>query len=204
MTIFRAFVCSCCALVLLAGCDDGAPAKPELTPAEAASKAIEDYDTDGDGAINADEAKAAPGLLAAFGKVDTDRDEKLSQDEIETRVNYYKTSTSWVINGACKVKYRGKPLAGATVTFEPESFLGASFKPCSGVTNERGDAFITRDNSDVKGIFLGFYRVRITKPKKNGDEMLKAAYNEETTLGFEANNDTPDQSMYSGIQFDLK
>ena len=93
---------------------------------------------------------------------------------------------------------------GATVTFDPEEFLGASFQPCSGVTDDRGEVFISRPGSQIPGIYLGFYRVRITKEKANGDEMIPAKYNTETTLGFEANNDVPDDEMYGNNVFDLK
>ena len=98
------------------------------------------------------------------------------KEEIQERIVYYTTSTSWVINGNCRILYRNRPLEGATVTFEPESFLGPSFQECSGVTNERGEAFITRDNSEIAGIYLGFYRVRVTKEKANGKELLPAKY----------------------------
>jgi hypothetical protein len=111
-----------------------------------------------------------------------------------------------VINGTCKVTYKNRPLEGATVTFDPETFLGPSFQPCSGETDERGEAFVTRqaDPDAIAGIYLGFYRVRITKDKKNGEELLPAKYNTETTLGFEANNDVPDDASYSNIEFKLR
>ena len=192
-------------IALMAGCSGRAPARPELTPDESGAKAIEEYDADANGSISKEEAEAAPGLLAAFDKIDSDGDGEATAEEIASRIVYYQTSTSWVINGTCKVTYRRRPLPGATVVFEPESFLGPSFYPCTGETDERGEAFITRDAPEsVPGIYLGFYRVRITKEKKNGSEMLPAKYNEETTLGFEANNDVPDDAMYGNVEFNLK
>lgn len=187
------------------GCNSAPrPEKPDLSPTESAEQAVSEYDSDGDGLISKKEAEAAPGLLAAFAKIDTDGDDQASKEEIESRIVYYKTATSWVINGTCKVTYKRRPLDGATVVFEPESFLGSSFQECTGVTDERGEAFISREGSQIKGIYLGFYRVRITKDKKNGSEMIPARYNTETTLGFEANNDVPDDASYSIIKFDLK
>lgn len=195
----------CVVLAFFAGCSSRAPEKPKLTPEESGAQAIKEYDSDANGSISKVEAEAAPGLLAAFDKVDADGNGELTAEEIATRIVYYQTATSWVINGTCKVTYRRQPLPGAKVVFEPESFLGPSFHPCSGVTNERGEAFITRDAPDsVPGIYLGFYRVRITKEKKNGSELLPAKYNEETTLGFEANNDVPDDTMYGHVPFNLK
>ncbi len=186
------------------GCNSRAPARPELSPTESAAKALEQYDSDGDAAISEEEAEAAPGLAKAFPKIDTDGDGKVTAKEIEKRIVYYQTATSWVINGTCEVTYKRKPLVGATVTFEPEEFLGSSFQACSGVTDSRGEVFISRPGSETKGIFLGFYRVRITKEKANGDEMLPARYNTETELGFEANNDVPDDASYNNPKFELK
>lgn len=201
--IFVTAVASC-VVATAVGCNSRAPGKPELSPKESAEQALKQYDSDGDGAISEEEAEAAPGLLAAFEKIDKDRDGLLTGSEIEARIVYYQTATSWVINGTCKVTYKGKPLGDATVTFEPEEFLGASFQPCSGVTDSSGHVFISRPNSEIKGIFLGFYRVRISKLKENGDEMIPAKYNTETTLGFEANNDVPPEDAYGDIQFKLR
>ncbi len=187
---------------LFSGCSSRAPDKPELSPDEAAAGALELYDADSNGSISEDEAEASPGLLAAFKAVDKDQDGELTAEEISARVLYFKTATSWVIPGACRIEYRGRPLEGATVTFEPESFLGPSFAPCSGETDRRGETYCSRPGATVEGIFLGFYRVKVTKPKKNGDEMLPAKYNEETILGFEANNDVPE--VPDIINFKLK
>lgn len=191
--------------LLLAGCSSRAPERPVLTPPESAAQAMEEYDADNDGAISKEEAKAAPGLLAAFAKIDKDASDDLTAQEIEERIVYYQTSTSWVINGTCEVTYRGRPLEGATVVFEPESFLGDSFRTCSGVTDERGEVFVTGEGENaIPGIYLGFYRVRITKEKERGGELLPAKYNTETTLGFEANNDVPDEASYSNTKFKLR
>ena len=202
MSRFRIDALLLLCVLTFVGCTSRAPDKPELCPDEAGAKAVEMYDSDQNGSINESEAEASPGLLAAFEKVDKDGDGELTADEISARVLYFKTATSWVIPGACRITYRGRPLEGATVTFEPEPFLGPSFAPCSGTTDRRGEAYCSRPGGEIEGIYLGFYRVRVTRPKKNGDEMLPAKYNEETTLGFEANNDVPEIPDF--IHFKLK
>lgn len=191
-------------LLLVLGCGGPSLERPELTPAESSAKAIDQYDSDGDGAISEEEAEAAPGLAKAFPKIDKDSDGEITAEEIEARIVYYQTATSYVVPGSCKVTYKRKPLAGANVTFEPEEFLGPSFKPCVGVTDPTGAVFVTDPNGDLPGIYVGFYRVRISKEKENGDEMIPAKYNTETILGFEANNDVPDDASYSDIEFNLK
>jgi len=179
-------------IVVLSGCwFSNAPGKPNLSPDSSAKQALEEYDSDGDGLISEEEAASSPGVMSAFAKIDANRDKQLSAQEIADRITYYKSSTSWVINGQVRIEYRGRPLEGATVIFEPEPFLGASFQICSGETDSRGEAFITGQESQIPGVFLGFYRVRVNK-EVNGTELLSPKYNTETILGFEANNDVPE------------
>jgi hypothetical protein len=189
-------------MVLLVGCGRFAksPGKPALSPEKSAEQAMQEYDSDGNGSISVEEAAASPGLTAAFEKIDKSADGELSAQEIVDRINYYKNATSWVINGQIRIIHKRRPLVGATVTFEPEPFLGPSFKVCSGVTDDRGEAFIKGDDA-LPGIYLGFYRVKVNK-EVNGKEILPAKYNEETELGFEANNDVPE--IPDMINFELK
>ncbi|MFO0911676.1 MAG: hypothetical protein U0795_01860 [Pirellulales bacterium] len=178
-------------LVVAAGCSrDTGPARPSFNPQSSAAKAIELYDTDKDGAISKAEVKSSPGLREAFARTDKDNDGKLTAAEIAERIQYYKTAPTTIVQGSTRVTYKGQPLIGATVTFEPESFLGDQFTACSGETDETGVASITGHDAGFPGLYLGFYRVRITK-SANGKEAVPAKYNTETTLGYEATDDIP-------------
>ena len=189
------------AWLLTVGCGPPRPSRPSFSPGRSAEQALELYDSDGDGEISADEASGSPGLLAAFSRVDADGSEKLSEQEIADRIAYYRRAGVAVISGSAEVYYRGQPLRNATVTFEPEPFLGEEFQPCSGVTDDFGQTYLSRENAEFPGIFLGFYRVRISQ-EKNGKEMVPARYNADTELGFEAADDLPD--VRNVIRFDLK
>ena len=121
---------------------------------------------------------------------DPDKDGSITADEIARRIKYYKSAPVRVVSGSIRVLKKGKPLEGATVTFEPETFLGEDFQPCSGVTDDLGDTFISRENAEFPGIYLGFYRVRVSKIVK-GKETIAKAYNTESTIGFESAADLP-------------
>lgn len=177
------------ALAITMGCQKG-PMGPKFNPKKSAQLAIEQYDKDGDGALDETEIAACPGLVCAAPRVDKDEDGRITEDEIVRRIKYYKSAPVRVVSGSIKVMKRGKPLEGATVTFEPETFLGEDFQPCSGVTDEYGGGFIDREGSEYPGIFLGMYRVRVSKVVK-GKESISKEFNTESTLGYESAADIP-------------
>jgi len=176
------------------------PERPPRTPRESANQAMAKYDTNSDGKLDSTELKQCPGIAAGASRVDTDNDGMVSADEIAARIQYWDTAPTTIINGATEVTLNGKPLVGATVTFEPEDFLGDAFTTCSGETDEFGSAAMTGHDADFPGIYLGFYRVRVSKVV-NGQETIPAKYNTETELGYEASDDIPEVSNV--IQFEL-
>ena len=188
--------------VSVVGCGNRGPTRPGFDPVWSAQEALKIYDANQDGAIDETEVDASPGLKEAFGNIDGDGDGTLTSEEIETRVNYYKSAPTTIISGATRVVYKRRPIPGARVVFEPEPFLGADFKVCEGVTDENGIASVKGVDDEFPGIYLGFYTVRITKDNK-GKELFPAKYNEESTLGYEA---TDDQNMGLAdiISFELK
>ncbi|MEM7312388.1 MAG: hypothetical protein AAF497_04475, partial [Planctomycetota bacterium] len=171
-------------LLVVVGCGRPRPTKPSFDPGKSASDALVQYDSNGDGLLSREEVADSPGLIAAFERIDSNSDENLSEQELANRVRYYKSAGVAVINGSVKVRRKGKPLVGATVTFRPEPFLGEEFQPCSGETDETGLASLSREAAQFPGIYLGFYSVEISQIVK-GKEKIPAKYNTETTLGFE-------------------
>ncbi len=173
-------------VILLAGCpNDGGPiTAPKLDPAAAATSAIAEYDSDSDGMISKSEAKKSS-LDPAAGW-DADGDGKISETEISERLARYEALSPGIQSMTCKVFYRGRPLEGASVTFEPEAFLGGAVEVGTGTTDLEGVAEmvaeeVVKNNPTHRGIRASLYKVRITHP----DVDLSAKYNDETTLFFE-------------------
>ena len=189
-------------LPLLAACSrhPTAPTRPTLDPSEAAQQALASCDANSDGLLDRSEASQSPGLSEAFVRIDKDSDEAISATEIAERIGYYKNAATTIVSGGIDVTVAGRPLAEATVTFEPESFLGAAFTNCSGVTDDQGRASLQGPDAQFPGIYLGMYRVRISK-QVQGKEVVPAKYNSESVLGYEAADDIP--AVSKGITFNL-
>ncbi len=187
---------------LVVGCRRGPepPKPPQIDPAQAAAEAIRLYDKNGSGMLERDEWKQSPALAAAKERIDRDADGKITSQEIADRI------TSWLRSPAIRttcvilVTLDGRPLEGATVSLEPEPFLGPSYKPASGTTDLGGMASMSGQDEKFSGVYLGLYRVKVSK-QIGGRETIPARYNSQTELGCEVATDI------GGIgytQFDLR
>ena len=187
-----------CAAVVMTGCSRG-PARvkqPAIDPAAAGTRALEAYDTNRDGAIAGAELDASPSLKSARSRFDANQDGGISAAEIAERIKAWKAMKTGLASVRCQVMLDGKPLAGATVDFVPEPFLGAEVKPARGTVNQFGDVAPTvsdADKPDPKlpgGVHFGLYTVTIAKPT-DGQETVPARYNAKSTLGLEVSYDEP-------------
>ncbi len=193
MTLHNAIETTLGGLLMLGvlGCGSG-PARidaPSLSASRIAQAAIDQYDTDGDGTITGAELEQAPSLKASVASLDSDGDGGVSESEIAARVKSWMSSGLGLTAIMCKVTLDGRPLSGATVTFEPEEFQGEAVKPGVGETGTDGVASPSiakedRQNPLFGGMSVGLYKVRISKPA-NGRETIPAKYNTETILGQE-------------------
>jgi len=159
---------------------------PGISASAAGSGAMEQYDTDQDGTVKGPELEKAPSLKAAIKQLDANSDGGVSADEVSDRVGKWQESKVGLMSLACTVKLNGKPLEGATVTFDPEKFLGTEVKPATGTTDKNGIANVSIEveKGEPGGVACGLYLVRISK-QAGGTEVIPAKYNTETTLGKE-------------------
>jgi len=190
-------------LTLVGGCSrfPPPPERPRLDPDEASRQAMSEYDANGDGKIDAAELKKSPPLLEALDMTDADKDGAISVKELCDRMELWTSSPTIVETQSTTVTLDGRPLAEATVTYEPEKFMGQAFQPTSGVTDATGTVSIPGQDPKYPGLYLGVYRVRISK-KVDGKETLPARYNTETELAKEVAPDSP--SLQRLLKFDLK
>ena len=183
-------------LVALWGCSRGPKALsvPSFDPAGAAAKAMEMYDSDGDGYVAGEELENAPGLKAALRTLDSNKDGQVSEEEIAGRVRTWDRSQIGMMMFNSDFLLDGRPLADAVVTFDPDEFLGGVVQPAVGVTSMGGT--ITpkvpkekRPSPDTPpGMQAGIYKVRVSKIV-DGTETIPARYNTETILGQEVSKD---------------
>ena len=186
----------------LPGCGNSGPRPvlPDLPDSSAAQKALELYDTNRDGFLDAAELEKVPGLKAGLKRLDTTHRGMISADEIAARIKDWAASKVGRMPVSCRINHNGIPLVGAKVVFAPEPFLGGTLQPGSGTTNKQGLVSISSPyaaDPKIKGLSPGFYRIEVTKD----GEKLPARYNSETTLGVEV---APGVSDLSSMVFDLQ
>ena len=161
--------------LVLAGCSGSRP--ETLTwndSAGAAAKAMETYDKSGDGQLAADELKACPSLSESLVRLDTNRDKKLSADEIRARFDeLYK----WVkYNGLdLTVTSRGRPATGAQVTLTPEPFMGEDFPTYTGTVTESGTCPLSTGDDRYLPVPVGFYTLKIVSAGKESVRGVEVA-----------------------------
>ena len=184
------------ALLLFWGCSRGPSAVPlpDFDPVTAGKMAIELHDSNGDGALSGDELKDVPGIRSSLGRFDADSDQRVTAAEIAARLNQaFEHKLGVCPPFGCTLLLNGRPLAGATVEFAPEAFLGGSIHRAFGETDSDGVARvqIAPDRlpdhlSGIRGIQPGIYRVKIVHP----DRSLPSRYHEDSELGQEISNES--------------
>lgn len=194
------------ALGWTAGCSrhPSPPERPDISPGEAGRAAITAYDANKDGKLDGAEIDKCPPLKHAMQevkeKIDGNGDGVLTAEEITARIEYWSDCGTIVMSGVTLITLDRRLLPGATVTFEPEEFLGPGFTACEGVTDQSGKAAIKGPDPKYPGIYLGFYRVKVSKVV-GGRETIPSKYNTNTELGFEASDDHPG---IGNIEFHLR
>ena len=187
---------------LLAGC--GGPTRvpaPEFDAEAAATKAMSDYDTNGDGQLDEGELKACMALGGAIGEIDEDGDGQISEAEIKARVEYFVSNRVGRESLACVILKNKRPLSNAIVTFEPEPFMGDMIRSASGTTDRTGLVIVNIDD-ELGGIQPGFYKVVISRPSSSGKESINKKYNEETIIGQEVT--TGSIQLAEGLTINIK
>lgn len=193
MTIKASLVLSLCAGLSLAGCS-GQPSRisPPAINTAAGSQAVQQYDANGNGAIDGAELNQAPALKLALPRIDVNHDGKITAEEIDRRIGEWRNSRVGRTSCAVKVHRNGQPLANASVTLTPEAFLGKDLAPSHGTTDAQGMAIMRASNGP--GAPVGFYRVEVSKIV-DGKETIPARFNEKSELGLELATDVFDSAM---------
>jgi hypothetical protein len=167
---------------------------PSFNPSASAARAIDSYDTDGDGFVAGNELENAPGLKAALKTLDQNEDGKVSKAEVAERVRIWDQMRIGMMSFDALFLLDGKPLAGAQITFDPEEFLGGVVMAGYGETSLGGDMRprVPKEKrpapNSPPGMQAGIYKVRVSKIV-GGKETIPAKYNTKTILGQEVSKD---------------
>jgi hypothetical protein len=191
-------------LLATAGCSAGSSVQTlDVDPQAASEYAMEHYDANGDGALEASELSRFPPLAAVRLTFDTDGDDRLSSNEIADGVAQLFASPR-ITEMTCTVTLDGRPLAGAKVRLRPAEMLGDTLPVAEGVTDQRGNVRPTIDSELLPEefkqrplVYAGLYRVEITHPRTQ----LASRYNTMSELGCYVD---PAASHGMSAQFDLR
>ncbi len=203
MIIWRHGLAACLSLglfVLCQGCSHQ-PARelaPALNPEAAGAAAIAEFDTNRDGVISGSELDRCPALKRAAARIDPTGGGKITAAAIAERIRQWQASKLANINVLIVVRIDGQPLAGATVTAEPEKFLGPTLVAAKAVTDSTGSAPLRM--TDKPGLHCGFYKLRVSKIA-GGKESVPARYNKESELGIEVALDADE--LQGGVRLEL-
>jgi hypothetical protein len=177
-------------LVVIVGCSRG-PARipaPDVDPESAADKALELYDKNSDTKLDKAELAACPGIRDMLSLYDQDSSGSVDRNEILERLTGLLKSRIGLTQLRARVTYGGKPLSGAKVVLEPETYLGEEVQAAEGTTDAHGSAQMSiapeqlpEQVQNMKLVHCGTFKVRITHPQIK----LLPKYNTETTLGYE-------------------
>jgi len=200
-TKFHILTATLAVAIAASGCSrkPGRVHPPSIKAASAGKSAIDLYDKDSDGELSRQELAACPGILWAFAHYDKDSDGQVDADEIATRIRQWQTSRVGLMPFRCRVTLDGSPLAGATLKFVPESFLGQSMKPAAGTSSAQGlvipvvaAADLPADQQNLRGVQFGLYKIEVSHPGRELPEM----YRNPSKLGCEI---TPDLIMQQPV-----
>jgi hypothetical protein len=158
--------------LVVAGCSRaGATLTERYAPDKAAQVAMDTYDANKDGKIDAAELDKCLALKYALPRIDAPPGDKaLTAEEIAARVEKVQ-GQSKLMGAMVHVTSRQGPVSGAKVTLQQEVFMGEDQPAYSLTTDERGNGMPAREGSDQPemAIPLGFYRVTITAPGQAGE-----------------------------------
>jgi hypothetical protein len=183
-------------VLVLAGCACREVQPPQLDVKAAARAALAEYDANKDGFLDANELRRCPGLRDCLPRWDQDKDGRLSEAEIEAGLEGHQKSGIGLTGVVCRVLLDERPLAGASVVLEPESFLGSGLKPARGTTDEAGRARPQAEGAKFPGCQLGVYRVRISKTE-GGRDVVPGWYNREARFGIEVGPEMKSPYVFS-------
>jgi hypothetical protein len=179
------------ALLALAGCGRSVASQLRTsTPGEAAAAALAEYDGDKNGKLEAAELESCPALVDAQSRIDSNRDGAIDAAELEARFTAH-DGMSDLVGFEVRVTSNKAPLAGATVTYTPEPFMGEGKQTYEGISTDGGSCYVEGQDVKLPGVPVGFYKVRIVHGPSGVD----------VTRGCEVADDSPSSNR---MAFDAK
>lgn len=194
---FVAVVISLISLSAISGCGSQPSVKPvaQINPQQAANAAVTQHDKNSDGAIDEKEQSESVAIQALLKTADVDRDGRLSEKEIATRMETHRSISLKTMMGI--ITLNDQPLSGAAVQFVPAPFLGKAGNPATGTTDADGAFVMQTEGQTLPGVVPGIYTVAISKRDPAGGELVPPQFNVQSQLSVEVASDLPSTVMFN-------
>lgn len=171
-------------VAIVVGCQGGGGADRfilarDLNPDDVAGRAMQAFDADGNGQLDANELAKSPALHSARTRLDADKNGSVSSVEIADRYRKYQQQSDLTAPNVSLVKARN-PVSGATVVLRPASFVGEDLPEFQGVTDETGQVAFDLSQFARPSLPIGLYDVEVSGPVT-------------ASVGCEIAEDTPDR-----------
>ncbi len=168
----------------MAGCGPTPVAIPKFDPDAIAARAMEMYDKNKDGRLDAAELERCPALKHALKQIDPEKLD-LTEEDLVKRLTIFQKSGVGIMGVRCTVMGGAGPVKDVTVTYVPEAFMADVIKPASGVSDEEGIVHLKVAGEPVNGVNLGYYRIEASLKDASGNETLPAEFNKDSKMGQE-------------------
>jgi hypothetical protein len=160
----------------LAGCDAADDFPPLAEPARydpdaMADAALQQLDTNNDGAIGGAEFARCPALRVLIS------DKRVTRADLKARFESYAAGRVSVVPTSVLVRKDGSPFSDATCTLTPEPFMGPGFRTVTCTTDAAGFGEFRLDGAGSVGVPAGFYRLSVSRKAADGRETVPAALN---------------------------
>ena len=145
-------------------------AAPAWDPPANSDAAMQLWDQNQDGLLDAEELTQCPGLRSDLPAIDSDQDGTISRDELQARLEAFEQNQTGLKAAYFRVKLNGKPLADAQIRLIPEEFLQGIIQPASGKTNRGGVVRPQAETFDIHAMQVGYYRVEVESSSITSEE----------------------------------
>lgn len=184
-----AHVLNAIGLIFLVGCSNRVNvAPPKYSPGATADAAMAEFDANKDGKLDEKELEKCPSLKSSLVNLDKNNNKAIDRDELEARLNEFLNSNVGLMALSCRLFKANQPLGNADVKFVPEKFHGQTISVATGKSDNAGNVELRCEGKPLAGLSLGFYRVEVSLKDAGGQETIPAAYNTQTTLGYQVSS----------------
>lgn len=160
-------------LALFAGCSSSPKGvrPPAYDRQHFAAVILERCDADKNDILTTGEAAAAPGIAAQWSRYDSDKDNAVSREELESHVQKWIDNGDGLVSMMCAVRLGGKEIGDVTVKLIPDDAMGDAVQPAETISQPGRSSPLSIPPElkperlrRIAGMQYGLYHVEVSHP----------------------------------------